>query len=46
VPGELEYDNERQALEHGLALEPVIWTHLEAVARGLRIPLDIAYSAR
>jgi LDH2 family malate/lactate/ureidoglycolate dehydrogenase len=46
VPGELEHDNERHALEHGLALEPVIWTHLEAVARDLRIPLDIAYSAR
>jgi LDH2 family malate/lactate/ureidoglycolate dehydrogenase len=45
VPGELEHHSERRALELGLDLEPVIWTRLEAVARELRIPLDIAYSA-
>ena len=46
VPGEFEHRNERRSLERGLELEPVVVSHLEAVARDLDLPLDIAYCAR
>ena len=44
VPGELEDASERAAREHGLALEPVIWNHLEQVAgdAGLTAELNAA----
>jgi LDH2 family malate/lactate/ureidoglycolate dehydrogenase len=45
VPGELEHENERRALERGLDLDPVIVAHLETVARDLDLTLEIAYFA-
>ena len=32
VPGELEHEHERRALEHGLLLDAQLWDHLERVA--------------
>jgi LDH2 family malate/lactate/ureidoglycolate dehydrogenase len=46
VPGELEHNNERRALEEGVDLPPVIVTHLEAVARDLDLPRVWARASR